>query len=133
VNREALELWDRALDALCASEAVLQVSADAAASRAYYAAFYAVSALFAVDGMTYRRHSAAEAAVHRDLVKPGRWSTDLGASYTRLFQLRQTGDYGGGQHVTTEDARQGLAAAREIGAAVGTCHPYRFRFPEDVE
>lgn len=133
MNREALDLWDRALEALRASEAVLEVSADAAASRAYYAAFYAVSALFAAEGTTFKRHSAVEAAVHRELVRSGRWGAELGASYTKLFELRQTSNYGGGKHVTVEDARQGLEAAKAIVAAVSHGQPEPFSLSEDAE
>ena len=67
-------LWDRAKVALKVSRHCLSVSPDAAASRAYYAAFYAVSALLALGGRTFKKHSALEAAVHRDLVKPGLFS-----------------------------------------------------------
>ncbi len=35
------DFWERAKDSLHAAEHVLPVSADTAASRAYYAAFYA--------------------------------------------------------------------------------------------
>jgi hypothetical protein len=68
----AADLWRRANEALRTAEADLAVSHDAAASRAYYAAFYAVSALFAWEGREFAKHSAVHAAVHRDLVKVGR-------------------------------------------------------------
>jgi len=94
LTREARDLWERARESLRAAQVVLPVSPDAAASRAYYAAFYAVSALFALEDRTFRRHSAVEAAVHRDLVRSGRWPAARGANYSRLFALRLTGDYG---------------------------------------
>ena len=50
MNKYAADLWARSKEALKTAEADLSVSADAAASRAYYAAFYAVSALFARSG-----------------------------------------------------------------------------------
>lgn len=132
MNREALDFWDRALEALRAAEALLGVSTDGAASRAYYAAFYAVSALFAADRVTFKRHSAAEAAVHRDLVRSGKWSADLGASYAKLLELRQTGDYGGGNHVGIDDARKALEAAKAIVAAVSHGQPGQFLLPRDL-
>ncbi len=70
-NELALAFWDRAEKAQIVARHDLQISPDAAASRAYYAAFYAVSALFALEGRTFRKHSALEAAVHHDLVKMG--------------------------------------------------------------
>ena len=44
----AESLWNRAKDALRVARHDLAVSPDAVASRAYYAAFYAVSAWFAL-------------------------------------------------------------------------------------
>ena len=118
MTREAKDLWERARESLRAARAVLPVSPDAAASRAYYAAFYAVSALFALEDKAFRRHSAVEAAVHRDLVRSGRWPATRGTNYSRLFALRLTGDYGVAQHVTRADARRAMEAAREMLSAV---------------
>ena len=108
----------RAREALATASHDLPVSPDAAASRAYYAAFYAVSALFALSDRTFSKHSAVEAAVHRDLVKRGKWQAELGKDYSQLVGLRETGDYGGGQHVPAEDAKDAVARARRILEAV---------------
>lgn len=101
----------------------LSLSPDAAASRAYYAAFYAVSALFALDGVDFRKHSAVEAAVHRDLVKAGRWPAGLGQEYSALKDLRDKGDYGGGEHVAPEEAQAAMDSARRIVSAVRDACP----------
>jgi uncharacterized protein (UPF0332 family) len=114
----ARDLWSRAQEAIAAAEAVLPTSPDAAASRAYYAAFYAVSALFALQDRTFSKHSALESAVHRDLVKEGLWPVELGADYSSLRQLRATGDYGGPSHVSSGDAVRAIEAARRILDAV---------------
>lgn len=95
MNREAADFWTRVLQALRTASRTASVDPDAATSRAYYAAFYAVSALFALEEKTFSRHSALEAAVHRDLVKVNRWPTDLGEDYAFLLRLRTVGDYGG--------------------------------------
>ena len=64
--------WDRAVDALRESRLLLANSGlDGVVSRAYYAVFHAVTALFALEGRAFTKHSALEAAVHRDLVKAG--------------------------------------------------------------
>jgi uncharacterized protein (UPF0332 family) len=68
---------------------------DAAASRAYYAAFYAVGALLALEGKSFKRHSVVEAALHRDLILTGRLSAPIGAAYKTPHSFRNTGDYGG--------------------------------------
>jgi len=48
------------------------------------------------------------------LVRTGIWSVDLGANYDALWELRDLGDYGDKQHVTTDDAAAALEAARRI-------------------
>jgi uncharacterized protein (UPF0332 family) len=119
-------LWGRAQEALRAARHVLSVSCDAAASRAYYAAFYAVSSWFALRGRTFVKHSALEAAVHRDLVKGGLWPQELGAGYSVLVEVRTTGDYGEFHSVEREEAEEAIAIATSILEAVAQSDPDAF-------
>lgn len=123
MNPYAVDLWGRAQKALVAAERELTLDPDLAASRAYYAAFYAVSALFALEERTFTRHSAVESAVHRDLVKTGRWSVELGAAYSSLIQARETADYGGVEHLAPEDAHGAVDAAKQILTAIARLLP----------
>jgi uncharacterized protein (UPF0332 family) len=123
VSEEASQLWLRAKDSLAAAEALLELSPDSCASRAYYVAFYAVSALFAQEGRTFRKHASLETALHKDLVYAGRWPEELGKEYSHLFVLRMTGDYGGGKHVSPDEARQAVEQAKHILHAVAKLHP----------
>ena len=126
-------LWDRAKLALKVSRHCLSLSPDAAASRAYYAAFYAVSALFALGGRTFKKHSALEAAVHRDLVKPGLWAAALGEQYSALVRMRNVSDYQFIRHVSGEEAKDALAAAGDILRAVAKGHPEAFGRLEECD
>ena len=119
----ARDCWNRAEEAAQLAEDAIPISPDGAASRAYYAAFHAVSALFALRGQTFTKHTAVDTAVHRDLVKPGHWPKELGKHYSDLWELRTTGDYGGLEHVTAEDARSAVEMARAILEAVRTQCP----------
>jgi uncharacterized protein (UPF0332 family) len=69
---------------------------------------------FAKFGQTYSKHSGIEAAVHRDLVRPGIIPAELGAYYSWLASLRNTGDYGGLSHVSVEDASKALSRATDF-------------------
>ena len=101
---------------------MLETDPDFAASRAYYAAFHALTTLFALRGQAFSKHTAIRAALHRDLVHTGEWEAQLGRSYDFLMDLRETGDYGGPVHVTTADAATAIEKARTIVAAVqDTC------------
>jgi uncharacterized protein (UPF0332 family) len=119
--------WDRALEAFTAATLLLAHGGfDSAASRAYYAVFHAASALFALEGRTFTKHSALEAAVHRDLVKAGRWSADLGRDYSFCLDVRGVGDYGSDVRVDASQAEEATAAARRILVVIREALPKDF-------
>ena len=62
-------------------------------NRLYYAAFYALSAALAKRGLSYGKHAAVRASMHRDFVKIGLLSAEAGMIYNRLFEWRQKADY----------------------------------------
>jgi uncharacterized protein len=126
VNPEALEFWKRALQALQTAEELVDRDPDASSSRAYYAAFFAVSALLTLEGRGFAKHTAIERAVHRDLVKTGKWPVEAGAAFSWLANVRYTADYGGVDHVQPPDARQAVAKARSILQAVRNSAPNAF-------
>lgn len=119
----ARDLWQRAGQALrTACRDAEGQDYDATASRAYYAAFYVVSAVLAWEGKTFTKHSAVEAALHRDLVRDGNWDAEMGADYRALRSLRNTGDYGGLEHVSAEQAAEAISAAQRLfDAALTRC------------
>lgn len=91
---------------------------DEAASRAYYAAFYAATAVLLREGLDFGKHSGVIAAVHQRLVKPGRVDKSLGRSLNWLFELRGVGDYGETQHVPHEEAEKAIESATRFVAAM---------------
>ncbi|MCK4659234.1 MAG: HEPN domain-containing protein [Phycisphaerae bacterium] len=114
MNREVEALWERATTAIESARALLDIDPDGSASRAYYAAFFGVSALFAMEGRVFTKHTAVAAAVHRDLVKTGRWPVELGEIYSWLMRTRQTGDYGQDVHVKPAEAHEAADKAARI-------------------
>ena len=132
MNEEAIGFWNRALKTLQSARLILQLDPDSFASRAYYAAFYAVSALFALQGKTFSKHSALESAVHRDLVRPGHWPKELGADYSYLLRLRAKGDYGGLEHVSESEAMEANQMAKRILRVVCEAHPDVLSDPEGI-
>ena len=86
--------WKMAEEAL--QSARMEYEADlfhGAINRAYYAVFYAATAVFVERGLSFRKHAGVRAAVHKELVKKDLLSVELGALYDRLFEDRQHGDY----------------------------------------
>ena len=94
-TEQAVRYWlEKARECLVSAEAEARSGRFSfAVNRCYYAAFYAASAALLARGLRFVKHSGVRAAVHRDLVKPGLLSGDLGRSYDRLFHDRQQGDY----------------------------------------
>jgi len=87
---------------------------DFSASRAYYAVFYAATALLLKDGLERGKHSGVIAAMHQRFVKTGKLSKELGRNLNWLFELRSVGDYGGVAHVSRIDAEQAITVARQF-------------------
>jgi uncharacterized protein (UPF0332 family) len=89
-----------------------------ASSRAYYAAFHAVSAALLSRGETYARHGQVLGAFNRAFVHTGLLPKEFTALLTRLFENRQSGDYAVLPGVTETEARQDIVDAQRIVAAI---------------
>ncbi len=115
--------WQRAERALDSARQIVQGDPDSAASRAYYAAFHALTTLFALRGQTFSKHSAIRAAMHRDLVQNGLLAADRGLDYDFLMDLRETGDYGGLMQVTPQNAQAAVDKAASFMDALKHLQP----------
>ncbi|NUM55335.1 MAG: HEPN domain-containing protein [Candidatus Hydrogenedentes bacterium] len=114
----AKDCWLRALASIEAASHLVDIDPDSAASRAYYAAFHAICACFALQNISFTKHAQLRAAVHRDLVKTGKWDGELGRAFDFLADIRDIGDYGGKYHVSKADANSAISRARSILEAV---------------
>lgn len=65
----------------------------AALSRAYYAAFYAASALLLSQGIVRSKHSGVQAALGEFFIKAGHLEAEYGEIYAALREVREAGDY----------------------------------------
>jgi uncharacterized protein (UPF0332 family) len=79
--------------------------ADFAVSRAYYAAFYASTALLLNEGLELNKHSAVIASIHQRFVKTDKLDKEQGKALNWLFELRGVADYGGMAHVSSSRSR----------------------------
>lgn len=85
-----------------------------------------MTALFVLDERTFTKHSALEAAVHRDLVKTGKWPADLGRDFTFCLDMRSVSDYGTEVRVDAKQAADAIEAAHRILLAVRAALPLNF-------
>jgi uncharacterized protein (UPF0332 family) len=95
INREAVRIYvDGAREALRNAQYNLEGGYyGAAVSRAYYAFFYAATALLLTLDLTRSKHSGVLAAFRERFVKPGIFSVQDSDAYGMAFQLRNTTDY----------------------------------------
>ena len=109
----------RAQEALRAARILLDAGMPRdAASRGYYAFFYAASAALASRGLEYSKHSAVIAAFGRELVKTGLVDARYHAALREPFDIRNVADYRLSVEVPPDQARQLLAKAEEFVEAM---------------
>ena len=97
------------------------LAADApgdAASRAYYAAFHAVSAALLARGQAYSSHAQVLGAFNKDFVHAGVFPREFTAILTRLFEDRQTGDYDPTTRLGLGDAKRDVEDAQRVVDAI---------------
>lgn len=76
-----------------------------AASRLYYAAYYALSALLTVRNIVTRTHAGLIRVVGLEFVSKEVLTKEEGKLLSRLFDMRQSGDYDDFFEWTEEDVR----------------------------
>jgi uncharacterized protein (UPF0332 family) len=83
---------------------------NAAANRAYYAAFYAVLALFQAAGENVgKTHSSTLRRFSQEFVQSGKASPEIGRALTVTHNLRSAADYSA-EGVSAEEAADSIAA-----------------------
>lgn len=113
----ALEV-ERGDGALASAELLLAAGMlPDAVSRAYYAAFHHARAMLLTLGEEPASHAGVERLLHRDLVRPGTLSPEIGRLFGRLQKTRHEADYTSEVVFTREAATDEVAAARRFVAA----------------
>jgi uncharacterized protein (UPF0332 family) len=93
---------------------------DFAASRAYYAMFYAAEAMLLEKGLSFSSHSAVIAAFGKEFAKPNAVNAKLHRYLIDGQDLRNAGDYDVGTPVTEAQAADVMRWADEFIAAAET-------------
>jgi len=95
-EKELQSLMERARRSLRSARNILDDGDhDFAMSRAYYAMFYAATAVLLSQGITRAKHSGVIAAFGRYLVKPGKMAAEHQRAFQAAFRDRSAGDYAG--------------------------------------
>ena len=85
-----------------------------ALNRSYYAAFYAVKAVLALEGKDFKRHKDAVAYFNQRYVKEEVFPREIGRSLSKLKQLREKSDYDDFYIVSINEAIDQANAAASI-------------------
>ena len=83
-----------------------------ACNRAYYAVFYAASALLFSKGMSFGKHSAVISAFRQHFIKTGELDVKWSEIYQRILSHRQIGDYDINLRVEKEQAADDVRDAQ---------------------
>ena len=94
---------------------------DEAVSRAYYAAYHAISAVLASQGCAFSSHAQTLGGFNARFVRTGLFPKDTTRILHRLFENRQTADYDWTVVVELESARRDVKDAAKLVAA---CRDY---------
>lgn len=85
---------------------------SSACNRAYYAIFYAASALLYSKGKTYGKHSAVLAAFRQSFIKTGEFEKKWSDDYEFVMDSRHTADYDLYDSLEKGDAVMAVAKAQ---------------------
>ena len=83
------------------------------ANRLYYACYYATSALLIKNSFQAQTHRGVITLLGMHFIKTGKISENSGKLFSRLFELRQTGDYDDLFDLSEEDVQPLLKPAKE--------------------
>ena len=83
-------------------------------NRSYYAAFYAVKAVLALEEVDFKRHKDAVAYFNKTYVATDIFQREIGKKLGRLKQERETSEYDDFYIASSTDAEEQYAAAELI-------------------
>ncbi len=89
-----------------------------AINRAYYASYYAIKAVLAVEGVDFKRHKDVVAYFNQHYVATEIFSKESGRSLARLQRKRETSDYDDFYVAPVEEAQEQIEVAVKISAEV---------------
>ncbi|MCD7971361.1 MAG: HEPN domain-containing protein [Candidatus Azobacteroides sp.] len=87
---------------------------SSAANRLYYACYYITGALLVKNGYIAQTHTGVARLLGLHFIKTGLISKEIGKTYNKLFELRQTGDYDDWRTIEQEDVEDLLQPAEKF-------------------
>lgn len=115
MKKEVGLLLDKSRRSVKAAELLFEKgNPDFAASRAYYAMFYAAEAALLERGETYSKHAGVISGFYHHFVVPKELPQKLHESFHAAFEDRQQGDYAFLDPFPREEAKKLLSQAKQF-------------------
>lgn len=89
-----------------------------AVNRSYYATFYALRAVLALEGVDFKRHKDVVSYFNQHYVATGKFERDLGKRIGRLKTMREDCDYDDFYIIEREEVLAQLETAEMVIEAV---------------
>lgn len=123
MDKELQELlkyrYDRAAETLeVAEELFAGGKYRDANNRSYYAAFYAMKAVYTVQGVDFKKHKTLMANFNKEFVATEIFPREIGKKISTLALIREQSDYNDFYVASKSESRQQLEIAAELVALV---------------
>lgn len=105
----------------CIKSSKILLSGDdykSAANRSYYAVFYGIRAVLAMEGIDFKKHSAVIAHFRKEYIKTGIFDTCYSVILSELFEVRTDSDYDDFYILSKEDVIRQISNAEHFVKAV---------------
>lgn len=89
-------------------------------NRSYYAAFYSIKAVLALEEVDFKRHKDVIAYFNKTYVATEKFEKELGRKIGMLKQLREKSDYDDFVLASKEEAENQILTAEKLMSAVRT-------------
>jgi uncharacterized protein (UPF0332 family) len=105
----------KAKDTLNEAEGIAQLEYwNSAINRLYYACYYITTALLIQNGFSAQTHSGVIRLFGLNFIAKGLISKEHAKFYSKLYELRQTGDYDDLYNLTEEEVKPLIVPARKF-------------------
>ena len=117
-NRESLALYrlEKSKETLNSARILFKNVKDytSANNRAYYAIFYAIRAVLALEETDFKRHKDVIAYFNQKYIKPEIFPRKLGSKIAQAQRVREDSDYDDKYQISPEKTKQQIETAEEV-------------------
>lgn len=121
MDKETIESFakyrlEKAKDTLDTAEAILKIGKDftSANNRAYYAIFYAIKAVLAIEQIDFKKHKDVIAYFNKNYVNKEIFPKNIGRRIAQAQRIREDSDYDDEYQPSLEKTQNQIDTAKEF-------------------